>query len=314
MNRIALIIPYFGKLPNYFHLWKESCKKNTAIDFILLTDNKIANGGGNFHVHQTTLSALKAQFEQCLGMPVSLASPYKLCDYRPMYGYLMPDLLRGYDFWGHCDLDMIFGDIAHFISDDILARYDRILSRGHLTIYRNTPEVNAHFMQSTQVEGVMDWKEVVASPLNHSYDEWGGKVGTSNIWRALRSDRLYDEIVFDDINYLKKHFLSSQKQLQGTDAGKSHFIFEYDNGTLYRWYWDEASGCPAREQTLYAHFQKRDMQVSITDTTHYLIIPNTFIPYAPVTPQSLRHHGRTHLFYKKYFQIRWKNLKRKLHR
>lgn len=45
MNRIALIIPYFGKLPNYFHLWKESCKKNTAIDFILLTDNKIANGG-----------------------------------------------------------------------------------------------------------------------------------------------------------------------------------------------------------------------------------------------------------------------------
>lgn len=33
MNTIALVIPYFGKFNNYFHLWMESAKRNVTVEF-----------------------------------------------------------------------------------------------------------------------------------------------------------------------------------------------------------------------------------------------------------------------------------------
>lgn len=40
MNKIAIIIPYFGSLPNYYDVWKKSVIKNETIDFYLVTDIK----------------------------------------------------------------------------------------------------------------------------------------------------------------------------------------------------------------------------------------------------------------------------------
>ena len=47
-----------------------------------------------------------------------------------------------YDFWGYCDIDLIFGNIRKFITDDILDKYDKILSRGHFTLFRNKDSIN----------------------------------------------------------------------------------------------------------------------------------------------------------------------------
>ena len=33
----------------------------------------------------------------------------------------------GYDFWGHCDMDLIWGDIRNFITEDVLSKYDKII-------------------------------------------------------------------------------------------------------------------------------------------------------------------------------------------
>lgn len=38
MNTIALVIPYFGKFNNYFHLWMESAKRNVTVEFHIYTD------------------------------------------------------------------------------------------------------------------------------------------------------------------------------------------------------------------------------------------------------------------------------------
>ena len=43
MNSIALVIPYFGKFNNYFHLWLESAKRNSTIDFHIYTDQHLEN-------------------------------------------------------------------------------------------------------------------------------------------------------------------------------------------------------------------------------------------------------------------------------
>ena len=39
MNRIAIIIPYFGKFNNYFKFWLESARANQDVDFPVFTDN-----------------------------------------------------------------------------------------------------------------------------------------------------------------------------------------------------------------------------------------------------------------------------------
>jgi len=38
MTKIALIIPWFGKLKNYNDFWFKSIEHNATVDFILLTD------------------------------------------------------------------------------------------------------------------------------------------------------------------------------------------------------------------------------------------------------------------------------------
>ena len=36
--KIAFVIPYFGKFPNYFELWEHSAAYNKDIDFLIFTD------------------------------------------------------------------------------------------------------------------------------------------------------------------------------------------------------------------------------------------------------------------------------------
>lgn len=261
------------------------------------------------HTVPYTLEALRNLFENKLQMKICLNSPYKLCDYRPMYGLLFEDYLSGYDFWGHCDNDLIFGNIRKFLTNDILSKYDRILSRGHLSLYRNTDKVNRYFMKSELFSNIPSWKDIIKTDKNQIFDEWAG---VSRMWGALDVERMYDEIIFDDISISKKHFLSYQKMFRQIDKGKSHFMFEYDKGELYRWYLDDEMQEIAKEPTLYVHLQKRDMLVKTDNTNQYLLVPNQFIQKKDLTKRDVLHWGKKHFFYMKYYKIRWKNLKRKL--
>lgn len=89
--------------------------------------------------------------------PVSLERPYKICDFKPAFGLICSEYIQGYDFWGHCDFDMIFGDIRKYITDDLLNSYDKILPLGHLSIYRNNEENNSRFKLSGSLVG--DYKK-----------------------------------------------------------------------------------------------------------------------------------------------------------
>lgn len=119
MNRIALIMPHFGHFNNYFKFWLRSCCNNPKIDFLIFTDdsNAIAYinayGGANIKVFEMSLADLKQLFESKLHQTICLETPYKLCDFRALYGILFADYLKAYDFWGHCDNDLIFGNLSH---------------------------------------------------------------------------------------------------------------------------------------------------------------------------------------------------------
>ena len=38
---IAIVLPYFGKLPNYFPLFLESCRKNPTVNWLFYTDCEV---------------------------------------------------------------------------------------------------------------------------------------------------------------------------------------------------------------------------------------------------------------------------------
>ncbi|MBO7090099.1 MAG: hypothetical protein J6W70_09355 [Lentisphaeria bacterium] len=145
MKRIAIVICWFGPLPVVFPLWCKSCAANPTVDWLLFTDQE-PSVPDNVHVHRMSFAEIGELARRKLDFPeLSLEKPYKLCDYKVMYGVIFDDWLKEYDFWGYCDLDMVFGDLRGFFSDEMLDRYDKLLSCGHLSLYRNTPEVNSRF-------------------------------------------------------------------------------------------------------------------------------------------------------------------------
>jgi hypothetical protein len=86
-----------------------------------------------------------------------------------MYGYLHRDELEGYDFWGFCDIDVVFGDIRYFITDkvlenDVISSHSTRLA-GHFSLFRNTPMLREAFRK---VEG---WEKKICDDKNHQFDE-----------------------------------------------------------------------------------------------------------------------------------------------
>ena len=124
---ICLIIPYFGKFKNYFPLFLESCRYNPSIDWLVFTDIK------EEYLWPDNVKKITMSFEQFAGLVqnnfeynIALDRPYKLCDFKPAYGEILRDYLRRYDFWGHCDCDLIFGNIRKFITDEVLENHAKI--------------------------------------------------------------------------------------------------------------------------------------------------------------------------------------------
>lgn len=107
MNNICVFIPYFGRLPNTFQYWLNSCKYNKFIDFYLYTDDTTEyDYPNNVKVIYTTLEEIKKIVVNKLNMEVWLERPYKLCDFKPAYAYIFDNIVSHYTHWGYCDVDV----------------------------------------------------------------------------------------------------------------------------------------------------------------------------------------------------------------
>ena len=104
MKKIGIVVPYYGKFPNYFALFLRSCENNPTIDWIVFTDiMEVVEYPKNVLRVQMTFQELKKWFQSKFDFPIVLDSPYKLCDYKVMTGYLFNDYLKDYDYWGYSD-------------------------------------------------------------------------------------------------------------------------------------------------------------------------------------------------------------------
>jgi len=254
-NKIGFVIPWIGKFPNYFQLWLKTCAKNPNVDFLIFTDDHSwFDYPPNVKVNYIDLRQLKDQFQSHYDFPISLESAYKLCDYRPAYGELFSRYLTEYTFWGHCDIDLIWGDIETFITDDLLSAYDRVYTHGHCCLYRNEHELNARY-RTLSTKKYQYWKNVFSSPKSCCFDEWGGHVG-GGISFIFQENNIqsYDNYDFADIGFRTGYFKVRERE---DTANRHDLYFHWKDGTLFVCSLQESY----EHEILYAHFQKRKLQI-----------------------------------------------------
>jgi len=171
-HNIILISCYFGKLPWYTAHFLKSCSYNRDIQFLIFTDDLSYQEAAPENVQFTymTLEEFNILATQKLSFTTRIDHAYKVCDFKPTYGLMFQSEIQDYDFWGHIDLDIIFGNIRFYISNDLLNEFDLIAVRddfltGYFLLYRNTEKLRMMFMQSK------DYRRVLSEPKHYCFDE-----------------------------------------------------------------------------------------------------------------------------------------------
>ena len=239
--KIKIIIPYYGRLPYNFPFWLKSCEYNKNIDFMLVTDIEITQKmPKNIQVIRITFDNLKLLIEQKLNRKVILTKPYKLCDYKPLYGFIFEDYLKNCDYWGYCDMDMIFGDLECFFEKYCLSNYDKFLKYGHLSLYKNIDKINKLFYKSE------NFNKIFESESTYGFDEENG------INDVFYKEKLsfFDKTIFADITSRVNRFCLSFRE-----KNYKYQLFYKENNKIFEIFYDK--GILKKKEYIYIHYQKR---------------------------------------------------------
>lgn len=269
--KIAIICVFLGKLPNYYQLWLNSCAYNDKFDWFIFTNDK------NHYVYPPnvyryffTMERLNDRIKEKIG-EYCVNKPRKICDYKPLYGNLFEDYLLGYDFWGHCDLDVIWGKLEHFITDDLLASYDRLFRWGHFVLYRNTVKLKEYFSNELicPIDCILKNQEYIGLDESSLY-------GINALYKK-NNWAFYDKDLSLDIEVYKERMLN--RRIRNEKGKKIPFIVRWgDSGLNACWYTDNDEY--REKEFLYVHLQKRLMNIEICDLSKVsegLILPHAFV-------------------------------------
>lgn len=275
--KVAIIVVFFGPLPNYYPLFLDSCGANPNYDWLIFADDETAfQYPPNVHFIKTTFQSCRQLIQSKFSFPISLDRPQKLCDYRCAYGLIFEEYLHNYSWWGHCDLDQIFGNLNYFITEKMLQEQKKLFSLGHLTLYKNTPENNRVFMD--KFNGKDRYKEVFSTNRGCGFDEW---IFPSINDLYLQSNHpVQFESIGADINPYQTSFETVSFDIENRCYKRSsvhHSIFMRKDGRLYQLY--SKDGIVQQREYPYVHLQKRKMadKRKNKQSKDYFIVPNQFL-------------------------------------
>lgn len=282
--KIALICCYFGELPQYFPFFCKTFALNKCLDLFLVTDCSVNTKVENIHFVPMSFDNLRAKIQKHFDFEIVLDRPYKLCDYKPTYGIVFQELLAPYEYWGHCDLDMFWGDVSSFlpISDHSNMRYEKIYELGHLTLYRNTGENNKRFM----LPGSCDYETVFKSKDIFGFDEIAGMQNKFDLHKiSTYISRDYADITYGKVRFTLSNFRLSAEQIARNNFDKQ--IFYWESGRIFRAYLEGAS--LKKDEFNYIHFSRRAMPIpdDISGEAFYITRYGVFPKTGPVTVEDI---------------------------
>jgi hypothetical protein len=314
LKKIIFIVPYFGKLPNYFSLWLKSCEFNQSIDWVLFIDDEQQfNYPKNVKVSYCQFDDIKQIFQQKIGDDIELKTPYQLCEFRISFGYVFDNLIKGYDFWGYCDVDVLWGNLRKFFTDDVLENYDKIGWRGHLTLFKNNKEINSIFKRT--VNGI-DWWAIASKNATNfplAFDEGGISYYFEENDKHTFYDFPFADLKIRSFNFECMHVFDDNSK---------------DIPTVYHWEGDllrysVRDGKLECHEFAYIHFLKRPIKISSdffvrannNISEPFWIVPNQFLPKEKLTLDinCITKYGKRRIYWSYYLnRLNIKYLKSKL--
>lgn len=245
---ICLIVCWFGKFPQYFPLWELSASYNDDIQFLIFTDQDIISKYKNIKFNKMNIADFNKLASKKLKLDISIKKPYKLCDFKVSYGKIFEDYLKGYSFFGYCDIDLVFGNIRKYITNDILDRFDKINNLGHLTLYRNNKQMMELFKEKGSI---YDYKTVFTTDENYAFDEYSG------MHLIVKENKINEYVInnYADMSPKNKEFIICNSK------NYSDQYFMFDNGKVFQVY----NG--GSNEYIYLHFQKKKPILSEFDDT-----------------------------------------------
>lgn len=245
-NTICLVMPYFGTPPSYWHGYIDSLSDNLGIDFLIVTDFQVEDLPPNAKWLNISWGKMQESIRKIL-VDLGIKKPcvsyqYKLCDYKPLYGLLFREELRGYDYWGYMDCDLVLGDVLKFLNCIEYDKYDRIYRYGHLSLYRNTDEINNLFQEC--IEDYENIKDVASTSFMKNFDERG----INEIFK-LKNLRFFEGM--HDATFSIYDFAFRKFNLGRLEMGEL-FVKEADGSTKV--YYETEDGIVNIKEVNYIHF------------------------------------------------------------
>lgn len=307
MKSAVLILPYFGKFPDIFPLFLKTAAKNPNINFLIISDSEEnIDYPGNVIVLSQTFSEFRELMEKRLGQTIVLEKPYKLCDYKPVYGYVLSEQIKQYDYWGYCDCDLIWGDLYSFIEPLMEKGYDKIFASGHLTLYRNTQENNELFR--TLDEGELFSKISKDNQIYWFDEDYKGKNNIHDLFLKSGKKVFTEDFSVNfniDTNCFQRKMYSPENRTY-IDIPYEKEQYYWDAGKIYQ--------VKKKEETLaiteypYIHFQLRYMHgvQCVLSEEQFKIVPNRFLKHdkMPRTLDEWKHERKVYFGGQRFIQLR----------
>ena len=171
INLISIVL--FTSWPQYLPIFLQCARYNPDVRFTLITNLDEHHPSWNEMLGNTTkpsnvilapytFEMIVAEIQKNklgLGMDLKVKSPYKLIDFKPMYGVLFRKELIGFSHWGWFDLDIYVGNIkatyeCGYANEDFVS-YDQVRVHGPLMILRNTDLVNNFYLNMLSYPATM---------------------------------------------------------------------------------------------------------------------------------------------------------------
>ena len=186
-----------------------------------------------------------------LGVKFDPPHPYKLCDLRPCLGQIHQREIAGHRFFGYGDIDVVYGNIRRFYTDDFLARGDAISAHrerlsGHFLVLRNTEVIRRAY------ECIPDYQDLLEQERNMNMDEGS----FTAVFRSSKSD-------VEKPPLIQEHFDPCQCRALFTERYSTILSPRgWHDGTMnypQRWLWKNGILTNQRDgqrEFLYLHFMR----------------------------------------------------------
>lgn len=270
MTSIVIIGCYFGNLRKDTPVFLKSIEINPTIDWLIFSDCDWGNVPSNVKVVDITFEKLKELIQSKFDFKICLDAPYKLCDFKPAYGEIFQEYIADYNFWGHTDFDLVYGDLRKFFTEDKLKKFERIYYQGHLSLYRNTEKTNKLYRSQ---KGKQYFKEVFSVAEIKVFDEVDG------MYPIFINENvpIYSEVEYIDVYPYLNVMLHPRKEHDiSTSFPKNmqYQIFGYDNGRVFKWYKEENK--MKEQEYAYIHFSHKSF--SPIESENFYFTSNGLVP------------------------------------